>query len=62
MLLSKILMEAPIAMAAFAAVVPAFPAPTMTISVGEIPATPPNNMPLPPCVLLSKSEAILMAA
>ena len=42
--------------------VPAFPAPTITISVGDTPGIPPSKIPFPPWVLLSNSEAMVIEA
>ena len=54
--------EAPSAIAARVATVPALPAPMITTSVGETPGMPPNKIPFPPCVLLNNSEAIVIEA
>ena len=59
---SKTLTDAPSAKAARAATVPAFPAPTITISVGDTPGIPPSKIPFPPWVLLSNSEAMVIEA
>ena len=49
------------ARAVCAAAVEVMPAPSITTSVGDMPATPPSSNPLPPCSLVISSEMTEMA-